>query len=438
MTTQPLQTTTEPTDFLKQYHPKALRFTTLLISLLLSLALAWAYMTPIEEVSIALGEVVPKEKVKVVQHLEGGIIQEILIREGDEVQKGQALYRLSLGIGRINRKEKIAELDGLNLSKARIIAQINQSPPEFPTLAAQRQKNLLATEQAAYQSAMEAHQQALTVAQKKIENKRLLVKELEIKLSTARKDLKLQQQQFKISDELFKSGLTSESEHLDEKSKLVLLKGKINVLNYSIPKAKAELLEAQEDKKLTQIQFQNRLNENLARIEQKIARLVELLNTAEEQKNRTEIISPIDGIVKKMRYNTLLGVIKPGEPIVEIVPLSNDLIIEAKLNPIDRGYVRLGQNALVKVTTYDFTRYGGIEGKVIRIGADSQTDSSNGESYYDVDIELAKTYVGDDPQLLKLSPGMETTVDINTGSRTVLQYLLKPVLKIKNEAFRER
>jgi len=425
-------------QFLNQHRPKALRFSAFFISLLLTAALVWAYYTELEEVSIATGEVTPKEQIKVIQHLEGGIIQEILIAEGDEVNRGQPLYRLSLGVRKINRKEKIAELDGLNLAKARIIGQIKNTAPQFPSQAAQRQPNILATEQAAYQTTMAELEQALVVAQKKIDNKRLLVKELEIKLITARQDLKLQDQQYKISADLFKSGLTSESEHLDEKSKQVQLKGTINVLNYSIPKAKSELLETQEDKKYLTIQFNKKLSQKLADIEQRIARLTELLNKAEEQNKRTEIVSPIDGIVKKMRYNTIYGVIKPGDPIVEIVPLSKDLIIEAKLNPIDRGYVRLDQKALVKVSTYDFTRYGGIEGKVSRIGADSQTDQKTGQSFFAVDIKIPKNYLGDNPDLLTLSPGMEASVDIHTGTRTVLEYLLKPVLKIKNEAFRER
>jgi len=432
--------------FLEQYKPKALRFSAFIISLLLGSALVWAYYTKIEEVSIAMGEVVPKEQVKVIQHLEGGIIQEILIREGDKVKQGQSLYRLSLGVRKINRKEKIAELDGLNLTKARLLAQLNHqlspplnhNPPKYPPLAAKRHYNLLLTEQAAYRSTMAEQEQALVVAEKKIENKRLLVKELEIKRITAKQDLKLQEQQYKISSDLFKSGLTSESEHLDEKSKQILLKGKINVLNYSIPRAKSELIEAQEDKKYLSIQFNNKMTAKLSDIEQRIARLTELLNKAEEQNKRTEIISPINGIVKKMRYNTIHGVIKPGESIVEIVPLSNDLIIEAKLNPIDRGYVRLNQKAMVKISTYDFTRYGGLEGKVSRIGADSQSDPATGQSFFDVDITIPKNYLGDNPNLLKISPGMETTVDIHTGNRTVLEYLLKPVLIIKNEAFRER
>ena len=424
--------------FLNNHKPRTLRFSALIICLLLTTILIWAFYTNIEQVSIATGEVSPKEKVKVIQHLEGGIIQEILIHEGDSVKQDQVLYKISLGVRKINLKEKIAELDGLNLTKARLLAQKNGSRPVFPETASKRHKNLLATEQEAYHNSLAEKQQALVVSQKNIDNKRLQVKELQMKLFTARKDLKFQNQQVKISNNLYKSALISESENISEKSKQNILKGKIDVLKYSIPRAQAELLKAKEEKKYLSVQFNNKMAMKLANIEHQIARLVELLKKAEEQNIRTRITSPIEGIIKKMRHNTLYGVIKPGEPIVEIVPLSSNLIIEAKLNPVDRGYVRVNQDAKVKISTYEFTRFGGIDGKVIRIGADSQTDPATGRSFFDVDIEIPKNYLGDNPDMLKISSGMEATVDIQTGSRTVFEYFLKPVLKIKNEAFRGR
>jgi len=353
--------------FLNNHKPKALRFSAFIICLLLTIALIWAFYTNIEQVSIATGEVAPKEKVKVIQHLEGGIIQEILIHEGDSVKQGQVLYRLGLGVRKINLKEKIAELDGLNLTKARLIAQKNGTRPVFPELASKRHKNLLITEQEAYYNSLAEKQQALVVAQKNIDNKTLLVKELQMRLFTAREDLKFQNQQVKISNNLYKSALTSESENISEKSEQNILKGKIDVLKYSIPRAQAELLKAEEEKKHISVQFNNEMARKLANIEQQIARLVELLKKAEEQNIRTRITSPIEGIIKKMRHNTLYGVVKPGEPIVEIVPLSSNLIIEAKLNPVDRGYVLVNQDAKVKISTYEFTRFGGIDGKVIRM-----------------------------------------------------------------------
>jgi adhesin transport system membrane fusion protein len=138
-----------------------------------------------------------------------------------------------------------------------------------------------------------------------------------------------------------------------------------------------------------------------------------------------------------MRFTTLGGVVKAGEPIMEIVPTDDQLVIEAKLSPIDRGYVAVGQSARVKISTYDFVRYGALEGKVTQIAADSNVDQK-GEAYFRVIVETDKSYLGDDPTTLLITPGMQATVDIQTGKRSVAFYLMKPVFKLRNEAFRER
>jgi adhesin transport system membrane fusion protein len=139
-----------------------------------------------------------------------------------------------------------------------------------------------------------------------------------------------------------------------------------------------------------------------------------------------------------MRHNTIGGVARPGEPLLEIVPTQDRLVVEAKLNPTDIGYVRVGQESIVKVTTYEFSRYGGLEGRVVSISPDSHVDSATGQSYFRVIAETDRNYLGDTPGDLPIAPGMEATLDIRTGSKSVMQYLLKPVIKVKSEAFRER
>ncbi|MBL4720707.1 MAG: HlyD family type I secretion periplasmic adaptor subunit, partial [Alphaproteobacteria bacterium] len=183
--------------------------------------------------------------------------------------------------------------------------------------------------------------------------------------------------------------------------------------------------------------FITRSVEQLNTVELQYARVRELLNQASDQELRTEIRSPINGVVKNMRHNTIGGVVRPGEPLMEIVPADGKLVIEAQLNPVDRGYVQKGQRAIVKISTYDFVRYGGLEGVVSRIGADTNVTPA-GDSYYEVIVETEKSYLGEQKGVLPISPGMQATVDIHTGTRSVLNYLIKPVLKLRHEAFRER
>ena len=179
------------------------------------------------------------------------------------------------------------------------------------------------------------------------------------------------------------------------------------------------------------------MRDELGTVEVDLRRADELMTEATEQKGRAIIRSPIDGTVKNLRYNTIGGVVRPGEPIMEIVPQRDRLVIEARLDPVDRGYVRPGLTAIVKLSTYDYVRYGGLEGRVVRIAPDTD-NSANGRTYFRVVVETDRTWLGAEKGAFPISPGMEATVDIKTGRRTVIDYLLRPILKLRSEAFRER
>jgi adhesin transport system membrane fusion protein len=208
-------------------------------------------------------------------------------------------------------------------------------------------------------------------------------------------------------------------------------------LGQSLPRARAAVSEVTQRLRESEIKFRREAQDELAKTDQEIARVKELLERATEQGVRAVIRSPNDGIVKNMRYNTIGGVVKPGEPILEIVPTGDNLVVESKLNPTDRGYVTRGQRALVKVSTYDYARYGGLEGRVILVAPDSTTDQK-GNIYFRVVVQPEKTYLGRQSGDLPISPGMQATVDIHTGTKSVMEYLVKPVLKLRHEAFRER
>jgi adhesin transport system membrane fusion protein len=417
-----------------------------LIMLLLSAAIVWAYFARLDEVVIASGVVAPQEQIKVIQHLEGGILDNIYVHEGDFVKRGQTLLKLTLGIGRISREEKQAELDALRLTRLRLLAQLNNEQPIFPETLVKLYPDIISAENLAYDSLKRKQVASVKAAQARIEQKKLEISELKAKLSAAYREIGTLKEQFEISTELLDKGLTSKLEHLQLRSSLERLRGDISVLKQTIPKAEKNHQQAIAEKAEMTEKFQNTLSTQLNKTEQMIARITELLSQANDQNLRTEIKSPIDGIVKKMRYNTLQGVVKPGEAIMEIVPQSDNLIIKGQLNPSDRGYINKGQSATVKITTYDYSRYGGLEGKVMRISADSMQRTNNtmntgapvqSSSYYEVDIKTEKNHLGATREDLPITPGMEASIEIHTGTRTVLEYLLKPLLRIKNEAFRE-
>jgi adhesin transport system membrane fusion protein len=397
----------------------------------------WAVFTELEEVSVAMGEVVPQGKVKVVQHLEGGIITDIHVQEGDLVREGSKLVQLDLGTGGVNKEELEVRLDGLLLNRARLMAEANESEVNFPQdIVAKRPEMAAATKQS-YQARMRDLNSRLNVLKDKLRQKELTVEELEGKLESTKRNLRLAHQRFAMSTDLLKDKLTSKMDHLKLEAESQKLEGEKLSLMSTIPKAKAAVREAQSTIDEEKTAFQREAIEELGSVEQTIAQTRELLSKATDQGLRALIRSPIDGVVKNMTYNTIGGVVTGGEPIMEIVPVGENLVIEARLNPIDRGYVEENQDAVVKINTYDFIRYGSLEGKVLHVAPDSTT-SPEGETYFRVIVQTDKTYLGEKEGLYEITPGMEATVDIHTGTKSVIEYLVKPVLKMKHEAFRER
>lgn len=407
------------------------------VMVMLVLFLAWTFFAQLDEVSVATGEVVPIGNVKVIQHLEGGIIDGIHVREGDFVKEGQPLLQLDLASAGLHMEELQVRLDSSLLSRARFLGEAQGFDPEFPDDVSARQPDLVVSERRAFEGRKRQLSVAVGVLKRQVEQRRLEVTELESKRKATAANLELARSRLGMSSSLLKEGLTPKMEHLKLDAEVQSLEGELATTLSSIPRARAAVEEAKE--RITQeiTKFQREAEDELGKVEKEIARLKEMQTRAAEQGFRAEIKSPINGVVKNMRYNTIGGVVKAGEPIMEIVPTGDRLVIDAKLNPTDRGYVEIGNDALVKITTYDFVRYGGLEGKVVRLAPDSTTDEK-GNPYYKVIIQTDKTYLGNEEGKLPIMPGMQATADIHTGSKSVMDYMVKPVLKLRHEAFRER
>ena len=466
--------------------------------------ITWANFTTLEEVSVVMGEVAPQGKVRVIQHLEGGIVEDIYVKEGDRVRVGSSLVRLNLATSGVNHDELVVRLDAQRLIKARLEAQAKGIPLTFPPDVVERRSNLVQAQKEAFEASKRELEATLRVLENQENQKELEVKELESKRKTLedrkretassagaihqqvrQKELEVKElgsrrqavannlrrakERFKMSESLLSSGLTPRMEHLQLEAEVENLEGEKRTIESSIPRARAAVAEVEgrlrEEKERVEgelnnlipaiprarsavEEIKNRIEEaasrfrreardELSNVEQAISRIGALLKEATEQKRRAEIKSPIEGVVKNMGFNTIGGVVRPGDPIMEIVPTSENLVITARLNPTDRGYVELGQRAVVKISTYDFVRYGSLDGEVIMVAPDSSTDP-NGNPYFQVVVKTDKTYLGLVDGALPIIPGMQATVDIHTGEKSVIDYLVKPVLKIRHEAFRER
>jgi adhesin transport system membrane fusion protein len=205
----------------------------------------------------------------------------------------------------------------------------------------------------------------------------------------------------------------------------------------SIPRARAGLAEAQQRVGEEQAKFLRTVQGDLATAEVDIARNRQQYSQASNQQFRTQIVSPIEGVIKNLRANTIGGVVRPGDPIMEIVPINDRLQVEARLSPADRGYVRIGQRATVKISAYDYTTYGGLEGEVILVAPDTTTNP-DADPYYRVVVRTDKGWLGEASEKRPITAGMQATVEIHTGQRSVAEFLVKPVLKLRHEAFHER
>lgn len=475
------------------------------IMLVLGALVGWAYFAELDEVSIAPGEVVPLGSNRVIQHLEGGIIKAIHVREGDTVEADQILLQLDLAMGGVNREELQLRLDNQMLVRSRLEVEADggeeirlpediaarrpaQAVAEERAFAARKRQldtklNVLtgvATQRELEVAELEARMRALEQRKRDIDSpagslrqqvrqKELEIKELEAQRVAVRNNLRLASERLSMSERLLVDGLVPKMEHLQLEGEVRSLEGELASLNQSIPRgraavaevlgvlaeqvdviedeiealtpaiprARAAVAEALERAREEETRFRREAQEELGRTEQAVARIRELLSEAIRQTVRAGVRSPIEGVVKNLRYHTIGGVVQPGEAIMEIVPTGERLVVEARLNPTDRGYVAPGQPTVVKVSTYDYARYGGLDGRVTMVAPDSSTDE-NGIPFFRVLVETERTYLGEADGQLPIVPGMEATVDIHTGKKTVIEYLIKPVLKLRHEAFRER
>jgi len=407
------------------------------IALLVVLLVLWARYAQLDEVAVAEGKVVPAEKVKLVQHLEGGILQAILVREGQRVAAGDPLAQIELPVSALNRDDLLAKRDGLVLARTRLLAEHAHGELALPAAEAQRRPELAAAERQTYEARRSELETRLAAVRQLVEQKRLGVDELVSAQAALRNDLRLARESFEISEKLARDGLTSKLEHLERRREVQRLEGQLQTLTASVPKAQAALAEAQQKLQEERQRYERELVERLALVEQDLSRGEQQLSQASGQAERTTIRSPIDGVVKNLRYHTIGGVVGPADAVMEIVPGDDDVVIEAQLLPKDRGYVAVGQHARVKISAYDFVRYGALDGEIVHVAADTTLDGE-GHPYFKVLVRPTRGYLGHEAGQLPVTAGMVASVDIHTGTRSVMDYLLKPLLRVGAEAFRER
>ncbi|HYE50841.1 MAG TPA: HlyD family type I secretion periplasmic adaptor subunit [Azospirillaceae bacterium] len=397
----------------------------------------WARAARLDEVAVAHGEVVPQSNVRSVQHYEGGIIAEILVRDGDRVAAGQPLLRLDMSASGALREDAEVQLDTLLLQRARLRAEADGTEIALPADVAARRPALARAEAETFAARREQLRNTQEGLNNQLRQRELEVAQLRAKQAALASDLKLARERLALSRQLMERNLTPRLEHLQVEREVEALDGEAANVALAIPRAGAALEEIRGRLADASLKFRKEALEDLAELEPRVARQGEALNVSTDQVRRAQIVSPIDGVVKDLRHHTIGGVVRAGETVLQVVPSDDTLVVQCRLDPADRGYVRPGQPALVKVSAYDYFRFGGLEGTVRDIAADS-SQGPDGGAWFEVVVETRAAHIEHGGERLPISPGMQAAVEIRTGDRSVLDYLLKPVLRVMEEGFRER
>jgi adhesin transport system membrane fusion protein len=424
-------------SLLDKYRPTHGSYLPILVILLLVSTFSWMFVSELDEVAVATGQVVPQGQVKLIQHLEGGIVTEILAKEGQKVGKGERLMQLRLGADRVRSSEIELQAAGLEIKRDRLQAELDKQRFSLPKNVDAKIRKIFQKEILTFDNRKRQVNGSIKILEANARQKILEIKELESRIKGRETSLKLALKRLQIAESLEKANLSTKMEVLDLENEYAQLKSEISELQTSLQRAKEAHTEARQRATSLTLDFNREVSEELGRVEIALAQTEEQLRTASELVNQTALYSPIEGIVKNLRQHTIGGVVQPGEAIMEVVPARDTLVVETKLSPIDVGYVRVGQKADVKILTYDFLRYGSLPGLVKNVAADTSTDLS-GDPYFRVEIETERNYLGKDPGSLPITPGMQAEINIKTGTRSVFNFLISPMLKTWHAAFKER
>jgi adhesin transport system membrane fusion protein len=397
----------------------------------------WAYHSEIEQVTRGEGKVIPSSQIQVVQNLEGGILSEIMVHVGELVKKDQLLLRIDETRFSSSFKQNRVKYLSFKARAARLLAEANGKEFKVPQEIMDENPEIGIRERELFESRKREFQSTLNILEEQIRQRQHEYNELTTKLEELTRTNALLQKELELTRPLVAQGAVSEVEVLHLERQGSQMQGEIATIKQTIPKAQSRLQEAQLEVKEAQLSF---FNEAKSELNQVLAELDEVAASAialEDRLRRTNVRSPVTGTINRLLVNTEGGVIQPGMDLIEIVPLEDTLVIEARIKPADIAFLRPEQEAKVKFTAYDFTVYGGLDAKLEHISADSITDDK-GNSFYLVRLRTTKNYLGPESDPLPIIPGMVASVDILTGKKTILAYLLKPVLRAKYMALREQ
>ncbi|MFT5660785.1 MAG: adhesin transport system membrane fusion protein [Sulfurimonas sp.] len=398
----------------------------------------WAYYAKIDALTRGQGKIIPSHQIQVIQNLEGGIVGEILVQEGDSVKKGDILIKIDDTSFASNYAESQLRYDELQAKTIRLMSESTGKNFKASKEVRKRSPLLIKHEESLYRSNKEQLENNILIYKRRLQQKRAEHQEAKAKLAQLKNNFNLISQEVELNRPLVKKGLVSEVEFLQLRRQQGTIKGDMKSIKLSIPRLYSIIEEQHNNVIEVKLKFQNAAKEAFNEARAEMSR-IESLNVAREDKvKRTLVRSPVNGTIKQLLVNTVGGVVRPGMDIIEIVPSQDNLLVEAKIRPADIAFLYPGQRAIVKFSAYDFAIYGSLKGTLTHISAGTIVDEIDKQSYYLVRIKTDKNYLGNEANPLQVIVGMTTDVDIITGKKTVLNYILKPILRARENTLSER
>ncbi|WP_321779004.1 HlyD family type I secretion periplasmic adaptor subunit [Sulfurimonas sp.] len=420
-----------------QVTPATLRVVLYFWIVAIAIFLAWANFALIDEIARGDGEIIPSGENQMIQNLEGGIVEDILVRKGQNVKKGQILLKINNEKSRSSFSSNAIKADAIEARIHRLTAESSGEKFKVDKELKERIPIFVNNEESLYNINKRQLNSKLNALREQLVQKRQELSEAKTQEKHLKSSTELVTKEVRMTSPMVARGVSSKRDFLKLQREANEIEARYSATKKSIPRLKSAIKEVKSRINETKLVYKSeakvKLNEAVAELRGLRANSTAL----KDQVSRTIVRSPMKGIVQELFVHTIGGVIKPGADIIEIVPSDDALLVEVKIKPSDIAFIYFGQKAIVKFSAYDFSIYGGLDGEVVLISADTVTDQKD-NVFYTVRIKTDKNFIGDVSKQLKIIPGMTVSVDIITGQKSVLDYILKPILKTKQYTFTER
>lgn len=402
------------------------------------LLFAWMSLARLDISVNAVGSVVPSSRLQQIQSMEGGILQALNAREGSVVKKGDVLAVVQNLQFTADLGESQQSLWGARAALVRLDAEARNIAPSFPPELEQNAPDLVREQRTLWQSRRQERENTLETLSRQINQRQQELAEAKARHQALQEAIGPAREALAIEEKLAGAGAGARADLLNAQQRYTSQKGELETTRIAIGRIQAAVAEAQARLSETRSRFLTETSKEKNEIELRAATLGEQLTGRSDKVARRELRAPLDGVVNRLLIPTIGGVVKAGETIMEVVPAEERLLVAARVKPSDIAFIKPGQEARIRISAYDSSIFGTLAGQVVRVGADAVVDAERKDTFFEVFLETQKNFLGERSERLTISPGMAADASIQTGKRTMMEYMLKPIVKTFDKSLRER